>query len=130
VPEWTSNDGWILMSLFLVHRETGAELCEIIGAADATNHAIPTAEELSQSLTRFAKCGLLSFDGRRYVIAPEFLPSIEKAYDGRGGLFSSGEKGLKWLRRSKLTDCAEGRIELSEADVEGAYQQYVATFPK
>ena len=127
MPEWTSNDGWILMSLFLVHRETGAELYEIISAADATNHAIPTAQELSQALTRFATCGLVAFDGRRYLITSEFLPGIRKAYEGRGGLFASAEKGLKWLRRSKLTDGPEVRIELSDTDVEAACLQNIAT---
>ena len=103
VPQWTWNDGWILMSLFLTQRDGGAELHEIIGAADAINHAIPTAKELSRSLSRFSGCGLLSFDGSRYRIASEFLPGIQKAYDGREGLSSSGDKALKWLNRADFT---------------------------
>jgi len=126
VPEWTWNDGWVLMSLFLAHAETGAALHEIIAAADATNHAIPTAVELSRTLTSFAKCGLISFDGNRYRITSDFLPGIKKAYDGRGGLFSSGDKGLKWLRRSRLTECVEVQIDVNEMDLRAAYQQYVA----
>jgi hypothetical protein len=66
------------MFLFLVHLQTGAEVHEIIGAADTTNHAIPAAEELSQSLTRFARCGVLLFDRVRYTVASEFLLALRR----------------------------------------------------
>ena len=35
------------MALYVSRKDKGAELYEIIAAADATNHAIPTAREMS-----------------------------------------------------------------------------------
>lgn len=129
-PQWTWNDGWILMAVYLAGSGQGAQLCEIIATADATNHAIPTAAEMSSALTRFAQCGLIRQHAGKYSIVEEYLPAIEQAYKGRGGLFSSGEKGEKWLRKTRLpphtTDC----IGLSDADMQAAYDQYVQKYWK
>ena len=128
--QWTWSDGWILMALYLVSRDQGANLYEIIAAADATNHAIPTAGELSSALTKFAQCGLIWQHEGRYSIVGDYLSAIGKAYDSRGGLFATGDKGLKWLRRTRLpaqgTDC----IELSDAEVRAAYDRYVEAIQK
>ena len=80
------------MALYLSGEDQGAELYEIIAAADATNHAIPTAQEMSLALTKFMRCGLAQERERRYLIASDHLSAIKKAYDGRGGLFASGDK--------------------------------------
>ncbi len=90
------------MSVFLAHGERGATLDELIGAADAMNHAIPTNGELSRSLTRLASCGILTESGGRFQIADRFIPLIAKANEGRGGLFGTPGKGKKWLARSKF----------------------------
>jgi len=123
-PEWTLNDGWMLMALYLAQSPEGARLHEIIAAADVTNHAIPTTQELSTSLTKFVQCGLLTTVGERYVIAPAYLPAIEKAYHRRGGLFESASKGRWWLERSKLVRCIGQNIKLSDAQVDLAYHKY------
>ena len=130
MPEWTWNDGWILMSLYLAQGEDGAELHQIIGAADATNHAVPTSQELSQSFTRFASCGLMVIAGDRYAIPSEFLSAIKKASDGKGGLFSSADKGLKWLKKSGLAETAEQCVDVDDRQVESAYNRYVKALRK
>ncbi len=53
---------------------------EIIAAADATNHAIPTKEEMSQALTKFVQCRLICEEKGHYTIASEYLASIETAF--------------------------------------------------
>jgi hypothetical protein len=124
--EWSSSDGWLLMALFLAQGVTGATLYELIGAADVTNHAIPTSEELSLSLTKFARCGLVTVAGGRYLISPSHLPAIQNAYEGRGGLSFASEKGVKWLRRSGLVMENRKRINFSDAHVKAAFDQYAS----
>lgn len=129
-PQWTWSDGWILMALYLASRDQEAELYEIIAAADATNHAIPTAGELSSALTKFAQSGLIRQHEGRYSIVGDYLPAIRKAYDSRGGLFAAGDKGLKWLRRTRLPSVGADCIKLSDAEVTGAYNRYIITIQK
>jgi len=129
-PQWTWSDGWILMAIYLASRDQGAELYEIIAAADATNHAIPTAGELSSALTKFAKSGLIRQHEGKYSIAGDYLSSIQKAYDSRGGLFTSGDKGVKWLRRTCLSIWGTDGIELSDTEVEAAHNRYTEMIQK
>lgn len=123
-PEWTFTDGWILMSVYLTHGDVGASLNELIGAADAMNHAIPTTGELSRSLTRLATCGILTEVDNRYRIAEHYLPMIAKANQGKGGLFRTPAKGQKWLSRMTfdVNDAAE--ISITAEQSGEAYKQY------
>ena len=61
--QWTWNDGWILMSVYLAQSDEKATLSEIIAAADATNHAIPTTNELSHAFTQLVNAGVLHVKG-------------------------------------------------------------------
>ncbi|RPI76579.1 MAG: hypothetical protein EHM45_12530 [Desulfobacteraceae bacterium] len=122
--EWTWSDGWLLMALFLVGVERSAHLHEVLGAADATNHAIPTTRELAQAFTKFAQCGLITVTDNQYAICPEHVSAIKKVYEGRGGLFASGDKGLKFLKRSKLVPKNDQLITLTDTAVEAAYKSY------
>ena len=124
--EWLWSDGWLLMALLLAQGTRGARLVELIAAADLTNHAIPSAEELSSALTKFARCCLVTSTRGRYLLSPQHIPAIRTAYDGRGGLFSSGDKGLKWLKRAGLTPKADRSIDVSRAQVTAAYEEYVS----
>jgi len=114
-PTWTFTDGWILMSVFAAHGQDGAPLKQLIAAADGMNHAIPTTTELSTALTRLASCGILSEHTGRFRIAGEYLPLIATALKGRGGLFSTPEKGRKWLKRMKF-EARSSSIHVSITD--------------
>lgn len=122
--EWTLNDGWILMSVFLTHGASGATLDELIGAADAMNHAIPTRGELSRSLTRLASCGVLAESNGRFRIADRFIPLIAKASEGGGGPFSMPDKGKKWLAESKFTRDESVDISITDERLSLAYGLY------
>jgi hypothetical protein len=113
------------MALLLAQGETGARLHELIAAADATNHAIPTSRELSSALTKFIRCRLITVARDRYRLSSQHLPGVQKAYQGRGGLFAAGDKGLRWLKGSGLEPGNMERLEFSEAQVKAAYDQYV-----
>jgi len=123
--EWTWDDGWILMSLFLTRQPDGTLLKDIIAAADATNHAIPTSKELSRAFSKFLQTELVSKKNDAFLISPEFVPAIQKAYERRGGLFQTPEKGFKWLKKSGLTIKNDDKIEITDEDVHLAYEAYV-----
>ena len=122
--EWTFNDGWILMSVSLTHGDDGASLDELIGAADAMNHAIPTEGELSRSLTRLVSCGILIEDDGRYRIVDAHMPLIAKANCGKGGLFSTPEKGKKWLSRMQFEVDESVRVSITEEQQSLAFDLY------
>jgi hypothetical protein len=115
-PEWTFNDGWILMSVFLTHGKTGASLAELLGAADAMNHAIPTKG--------LASCGVLKEEGDRFRIADTHLPLITKVKDEKGGLVELPEKGKKWLTQSAFSPNDSTGIAISEERILSAFELY------
>jgi len=113
------------MALMLAGGDRSARLHEVIGAADATNHAIPTTQELSRALTKFVQYGVATVTGDLYSITPECLPDIKKAYKGKGGLFASGDKGLKFLQSTEFLQKSDSCIELSDVEVDSAYKLYL-----
>ena len=121
---WTFEDGWILMSLYVVHGDEGALLEDMVGAADGMNHAIPTSGELSHSLTRLASCGILSRVGDRFRITDEYLPMLCEACKSRGGLFQTPHKGIKWLSSMEFDVEASVDISVSDDQLTQAYNKY------
>ncbi len=129
--DWTWNDGWILIATYLAHESDGASLRELIAAADAINHAIPTAVELSNAFTKLASAGIVEVaDDNRFQIRKDLLPEIEKAYKGKGGLFESGAKGEKWLRSVDMTPTTIGDDLITADEVSIAYREYIAASRK
>jgi hypothetical protein len=112
------------MALYLAGKGQGAELYEIIAAADATNHAIPTTREMSRALNKFVQCGLVCEQDGRYWIADDYMAAIGKAHNSRGGLFASGDKGVKWLRETRPPAQGTGSVKLTDAEMKAAYDQY------
>ncbi|MCA8989866.1 MAG: hypothetical protein KDA78_19625 [Planctomycetaceae bacterium] len=112
------------MSVYFAHGEAGAFLDDLIGAADAMNHAIPTVEELSRSLTRLATCGILSETNNRFRIAEEYLPKIGVARKARGGLFSTPDKGKKWLTRMTFHKNKPVEVTITTKRFDEAYKKY------
>ncbi|WP_436716629.1 hypothetical protein U8335_04295 [Roseiconus lacunae] len=121
---WTFNDGWILMSVYMMHGEDGASLSDLIAAADAMNHAIPTSGELSRALTRLAKCNIVKHVQDRFRIAQDYLPAIAAARDRKGGLFATPDKGKRWLASTTFVIDEDARITIHKADVTAAFDQY------
>ena len=67
--QWTWNDGWILMSIYLVQSEDETTLADIISAADGTNHAIPTTIELSNAFTKLVNAQILKIENNNYKLS-------------------------------------------------------------
>ena len=112
------------MSVFLMHGSDGTSLPDLIAAADAMNHAIPTSGELTCALTRLAKCQVIAHVEGRYRIATDYLPGLAAANDKRGGLFATPEKGKKWLARTQFEIDENAKIIVSKEDVTAAFNEY------
>lgn len=112
------------MSVYFSHGQEGATLADLIAAADAMNHAIPTSGELTRALTRLAKCQVISHVDDRFRIETHFLPSLAAANEKKGGLFATPDKGKKWLSKTKFEIDEDARITVSDEDVTAAFNEY------
>jgi hypothetical protein len=128
--QWTERDGWILMSLLLVHSEEGPSLTAIIGAADATNHAIPTTGELSRALTRLVNTGVVSVIDQRYRINSIWLGELVAVKLTKGGLFSLPEKGKRWLSSKSFDITTRESVTITSEQLTNAYDEYARSLRK
>ena len=126
VMQWTWNDGWILMAVHMVRSHGGASLADVIRAADASNHAIPTSQELSRALSKLTGAGVIDVAHGRYEVTGRFAADVAAAYDTEGGLFESGRKGHEWLQSANLEAASESIVGISDGDVKVAYDEYVS----
>jgi hypothetical protein len=130
VKQWTWNDGWILMSIYLVQSKEETSLADVISAADETNHAIPTPNELSNAFTKLINAGVLKIEKNNYKLSNEYLGEIEKAYKTKGGKFESANKGEKWLNKTGLEVIKSPRLTVTQEEVENAYKLYTSSLGK
>lgn len=80
--DWQWNDAWIFVSAVIAERlerdramhaalpVTGAGLADVLAAADFLHHAVPTREELEESMRRLAGAGLLVVEDDLVEVAP------------------------------------------------------------
>ena len=111
---WRSEDAWILASLGTGRR--GMTLRQLIGAADAYNHAIPTRDELSSALGSLIGAGLAEVTADGYRTTSAGL-ALRKPW--KGGMFTWG-KGL--LPQLEGLPRASEEWPLSDEDFATAYR--------
>lgn len=80
--DWQWNDAWIFVSAVIAERlerdralhaslpVTGAGLADVLAAADFLHHAVPSREELEESVRRLAGAGLLVVEDDLIEVAP------------------------------------------------------------
>lgn len=112
------------MSTFIAQYNKKSTLADVIAAADATNHAIPTPNELSEAFTKLVNAGVLDIKNCNYKIKGEFLVGIEKAYNSKGGLFESAKKGQSWLSTRRLEPDTVPKVTITKKEVNNAYKEY------
>lgn len=130
-PGWRSEDAWILLSLLLCAGEEGADLSQIIGAADYIDHGTPTLGELHGALNRLAAGRLIKRRRGRYFLTDAALALGQKARDTCRSV-QSQRKGLLHLLECPSCGVWLGRVRwsilLDQADVDEAHRRYVARF--
>jgi hypothetical protein len=79
---WQWNDAWIFVSAVIAERLerdraahaalpiTGASLADVLAAADFLHHAVPTRQELQDSVRRLAGAGLIVIEDDIVEVAP------------------------------------------------------------
>ncbi len=114
---WDFSDAWFLAALGQFGLQ-GCALTELIGTADALNHAVPTVDEAAQSLGRPIASGLANAVDGRFSATPEGLALYEKR---RGGMFELTPSLLVQLRRVELID---GRCQFEPGEYNAAFDTY------
>ena len=123
-PDWTSDDGWILMAVDMTHGDDGVLLTDVIGAADATMRTPPPTSELTDSLTECAQCDIVRRVDDRFVITEKYLPQIAAAYQSRGGLFQAPAKGKRWLSATEFAVDEDQEIVIGAKEFRVASRKY------
>ena len=118
------------MALVMSDTGDGAELANIIACADATNHAIPTPNELSWAFTKLFSVGLLRKEEGKFRISEEFRDDLVAAYNEPGGLFETARKGENWLNESGLDLRVSKNVTVTKENVDDAYKTYISRIRK
>jgi hypothetical protein len=113
---WTWVDAWLLAATADSRR--GCSLSELIGAADAINHAIPTRDELAASLGSLRAAGLVEQTEGRFRTTTHGKALKEH---WRGGLFGWGKSLLPHLENLPRPG---GDLPITESEVHAAYVEY------
>ncbi len=108
----------------------GASLTAIVGAADATNHALPTVGELSRALTRLVNAGVVSVIGQRYQINSIWLDELMAVRLSKGGLFSLPEKGKRWLSSKSFDITTRESVTITSEQLTNAHDEYKRSLRK
>lgn len=124
-PVWDWSDGWLLMSIYFACQDSDAELADVVAAADAINHAIPSESELLQACTKLKQCGVIIHDRGKFRIATKFSEELKQVNQAKGGLFQSAEKGLKWLKQTDFSGVSQDSCEITTQQISAAYQTYL-----
>jgi len=113
---WTWADAWLLAATADSRR--GCSLSELIGTADAINHAIPTRDELATSLGSLRSAGLVELmEGRFRTTAKG--KSVKKHW--QGGLFGWSKSLLPHLEKVPRL---RADLPLTGSEVRAAYVEY------
>ena len=67
------SDAWLLQAIVLASGNGPATLAQVIAAADAVNHALPTDDELHGGLVRLTTSGFVAEADERFTIT-ELVP--------------------------------------------------------
>ena len=130
-PDWRSEDGWILLSLFLCAGAEGADLSQIIGAADYIDHGIPTLGQLHGALNRLAAGRLIKRRRGRFFLTDAALVLAEKVRATSRSVRSQ-RKDLLHLLECPICGVQLKRVRwnilLDQSDVDEAHRRYVARF--
>ena len=120
--EFLWSDAWLLLAVGMVSKSEGAVLRDIIGAADAIQHAIVTRDELNGAIGRLARTGILRFQdgrlwltgkGRRLLTAAE---RVGRTYEAQERALTKALGAAPWNPDYDPADALGGEAEVVPAD--------------
>lgn len=113
---------WIFLSI----SEEPSKLDEVIGMADAINHAIPTQKELQNSLGWLKSNGFISKSGKTYQYTEKGSGIRDKASKKKGSIFKTWEFVEKEF--IKISGNPVAQEELTNDEVDQSYKTYKKRF--
>jgi hypothetical protein len=116
-PTWSFSEAWLLTAVGQFGGR-GCSLSEMIGAADALNHDIPTEEQAAASLGRLAASGLIETHHAHYRVTKAGRLVYKQR---RGGMFELSGSVLNALRP---VPCVEGEVDFTPGQFQAAYDEY------
>lgn len=122
--QWTFSDGWIMASIHIWGDERWSTLADIVAAADAMNHAIPTSGELTLALTRLHSHNVIERSRDGFRVCEPYRESFTSALQGRGSLFETPNKAKRWLAKTELCVYQPVVVEISPHALTAACQVY------
>lgn len=78
------SDAWLLQSIVLASGNGPATLAQVIAAADAVNHALPTADEVHGGLVRLTAGGFVAETNACFIITDRVPAAIVAEIRGSG----------------------------------------------
>lgn len=118
---------WIFLAIGLGDRKSPASLDEVIGFADAINHAIPSHKELQNSFGWLLKQNLILKEGKKYRVADKGIILLDKADATSNFLLEQWkylEKQFAFLNSDTVND------SLTVEETSAAYRKYNKRFWK
>src|SRR5690348_3409317 len=85
MPQFLWSDAWLLQAIVLASGAGPATLAQVIGAADAVNHALLTSDELHGGLLRLTTGGFVAETDERFSVT-ELVPVTTVAEIRTSGL--------------------------------------------
>ena len=71
VDNWEMSDAWVFMAVAHASESEPADLVDVVGAADAINHAVLTYGEINGAARRLVAAGLLAVDDDRLSLTDQ-----------------------------------------------------------
>lgn len=76
------SDAWLLQAVAVAARGGAATLADVIAAADAVNHALPTHDELHGALYRLTEAAFVEETPRGFALGARVPPGSARAIGG------------------------------------------------
>jgi hypothetical protein len=122
---FTSTAAWIMMSLLFSSAGTGLTLRNLIATADYINHAIPTYDELADSLRHLQQAGYVIKQADRYYATPPIRSYYAQITRPRRSLDKDWQAVERFLQTTAVTKTVSCR-RLSRAAYDKAVRAYLA----
>jgi hypothetical protein len=122
---FTSTDAWIMFSLLFGSAENGSTLRALIATADYINHAVPTYDELSESLQHLMQAGYVIKRADRYCATPAIRSYYEQATHPRRSINKDWQDVERFLQTIEVTKSITCR-RLSRAAYDKAVRAYLS----
>jgi len=113
---------WIFLSV----TEEPSKLDEVIGMADAINHAIPTQKELQNSLGWLKGNGYISKSGKAYRYSEKGKALREKISKKKGSILKAWEAVEKEF--IKINSNSNEKENITPEEIEQSYNKYTKRF--